>query len=51
MGETLLEVISCLVEKTGGVLKPLILEQAYEESISKELLVTYNNTNNIYFLI
>ncbi|XP_017580932.2 signal-transducing adaptor protein 2b [Pygocentrus nattereri] len=31
--ETLHDVISCLVEKTGGTLKPLILEGAYEENI------------------
>ncbi|XP_072537396.1 signal-transducing adaptor protein 2b [Salminus brasiliensis] len=32
--ETLHEVISCLVEMTGGTLKPLVLEEAYEESIT-----------------
>ncbi|KAL7884528.1 hypothetical protein AOLI_G00072980 [Acnodon oligacanthus] len=31
--ETLDDVISCLVEKTGGTLKPLILEGAYEKNI------------------
>ncbi|XP_026882040.2 signal-transducing adaptor protein 2b isoform X1 [Electrophorus electricus] len=32
--ETLHDVISCLVQKTCGALKPLVLEQAYEESIT-----------------
>uniref|UniRef100_A0A8B9HTZ1 Signal transducing adaptor family member 2b n=1 Tax=Astyanax mexicanus TaxID=7994 RepID=A0A8B9HTZ1_ASTMX len=36
--ETLHDVITCLVDMTGGLLKPLVLEGAYEDNIGEYLI-------------